>query len=267
MNKVVAAISERRSIRNYDESADITDKLKLIENKIIELSSKPGPFGNYVGINLVSDGGDSSQIKLGTYGMIRGAHNYLVVTIKPGTNYLLDLGYVFEQLVIYATSIGLGTVWMAGTFSRKHFKASVNIKNEIEMPIVAPIGIEGGKKSLLAKIGEKKPRARKPFGNLFFAEDGKTSLVYEQSNPLLEALEMIRLAPSSMNKQPWRVVQVGNRFHFYKSSKKEVYDIDMGIALSHLVMTLESYGISGEFISKPNSILNNYCMTWVQKEV
>ena len=56
---------------------------------------------------------------------------------------------------------------------------------------------------------------------------------------------MVRLAPSAVNKQPWRVVISDNAAHFYLNRSKgfghegklDMQMIDMGIALCHFVLT------------------------------
>ena len=68
-------------------------------------------------------------------------------------------------------------------------------------------------------------------------------------------LEMVRLAPSASNKQPWRIVKDNNLYHFYEQqlsgySKSFAYDIqriDMGIAACHFHLTAIEKGLKGEF--------------------
>ena len=63
-------------------------------------------------------------------------------------------------------------------------------------------------------------------------------------------LEAVRLAPSAVNKQPWRVVVCGDRAHFYEKRSKgyvsadgwDIQKIDMGIALSHFELAAKEKG-------------------------
>ena len=65
-----------------------------------------------------------------------------------------------------------------------------------------------------------------------------------------ELIEMVRWAPSAVNKQPWRVVIGDGCFHFYEKrdrgyegpSTGDLQKIDVGIALCHFVMGLEEMG-------------------------
>ena len=75
---------------------------------------------------------------------------------------------------------------------------------------------------------------------------------------MCEAFEMVRLAPSAVNKQPWRLVKSGNAVHFYEKRSKgfisadgsDMQKIDMGIALCHFKKGLEEKGIEAEFVIK-----------------
>ena len=63
-------------------------------------------------------------------------------------------------------------------------------------------------------------------------------------------LECARMAPSAVNRQPWRIIAEGGRFHFYEKPDKgyvreqtgDLQKIDLGIALCHFVTGLEEQG-------------------------
>ena len=93
---------------------------------------------------------------------------------------------------------------------------------------------------------------RKDSKELFFINDFATPLSYEEEERR-EALELVRLAPSATNSQPWRIVKKDNKYHFYlkhskgyDTEKGDIQKVDMGIALYHF-MALE----------KGNVILDN----------
>ena len=83
---------------------------------------------------------------------------------------------------------------------------------------------------------------RKGTEQLFFDGDFSTPLTTGDEK-LRDALEMVRLAPSATNSQPWRILRAGNAFHFYLAHTKGYTDkagwdmqkIDMGIALCHFM--------------------------------
>ena len=62
------------------------------------------------------------------------------------------VGYQFENLILYATDMGLGTVWLAATFSRKDFENIMKISNDDLFPCICPIGYPAEKRSFVEKI-------------------------------------------------------------------------------------------------------------------
>ena len=101
---------------------------------------------------------------------------------------------------------------------------------------------------------------RFPFEKLFFDNDFSKSLSKEKAGAFADALEMLRWAPSAVNKQPWRAVVSKDTVHFYeaKSMKDsplgDLQKIDMGIGLAHFDLTLKEEGLSGHFVEKDPGI-------------
>ena len=67
-------------------------------------------------------------------------------------------------------------------------------------------------------------------------------------------------APTAVNKQPWRVVREGSRFHFYEavslppSPPIDMQRIDLGIGICHFHLAALEAGINGHFSSMPPKI-------------
>jgi hypothetical protein len=81
-----------------------------------------GPFGSPVRFSLVAaKPGESETLKkLGTYGFIKGARAFIIGAIKHSEKNLEDYGYLMEQVILFATSLGLGTCWL-GAGSKMRF--------------------------------------------------------------------------------------------------------------------------------------------------
>ena len=68
-----------------------------------------------------------------------------------------------------------------------------------------------------------------------------------ENTPMKEALEMVRWAPSAVNKQPWRAVIDGRQAHFYEKKSKGYVDatgwdlqkVDIGIVLYHFAYAFD----------------------------
>lgn len=266
MNKSIKKIiQDRYSVRNYNGQPLSEEILEKIERYIAELSS---PFDKKVRIKLVKKHTDGESIKLGTYGVIKGAEYFLVSACEKDDMSLMELGYSLEKVILYCISLGLGTVWLGGTFKRSDFANAINLQSNEILPIVSPVGYEGGKKSLFAVIASKSRNNRKNFSQLFFNNDFKTPLTPNDAGEYYEPLEMLRLAPSAVNKQPWRVIREDDKVHFYVSSSNAFSNIDMGIAICHFHLTAIENNIKGDFTvidSKKEDKNFTYVISWIKK--
>ena len=127
---------------------------------------------------------------------------------------------------------------------RDKFEKAINLKEDEIMPCMSPIGYVAGKmgmKEVLMRKGVKAD-SRYDFSELFFANSFETPLTEAKADELgiKTALEAVRLAPSAVNKQPWRVVVTDNGVHFYEKKDKgydngtyDLQKVDLGIALYH----------------------------------
>jgi len=162
-------------------------------------------------------------------------------------------GYAFEKVVLFAESRGVGTTWIAGTMDRPAFEKAMELRDGEVMPCVSPLGYPAKKMSMRETVMRKgiKADARLPFETLFFSVGFDTPLAPEAAGPLFEALEAVRLAPSAVNKQPWRAVVCGDTVHFYEKHNRgygeggwDIQRIDLGIALAHFELVAREGGIS-----------------------
>ena len=250
---VKEVIKRRISNRTYEErSLTEEDKKKLLEFN----STLTNPFGVEVKVQYISKEKGADDVQLGTYGTIKGAKDFLAITVKDQPYAMEAIGYQFENLVLYATDIGIGTVWLAGTFKRKDFINAIEIGEDDLFPCICPLGYPAQKQSFLEKItkaslGSKK---RKDWDKLFFLEDFTKALTKADAGIYEDALEMLRLAPSSTNAQPWIAVKEGDTIHFFCNYKNSISDdmkkikhLDLGIGLAHFHQTAMSEGLDGKF--------------------
>lgn len=247
-------IKERRSIRTYTKQT-ISPELKDKINAFITTLSNP--FSVAVHFTLLESNNEANTEKLGTYGVIKGATNYIGATVDNSEFAMEALGYEFEALILYLTSLGLGTCWLGGTFNRSSFSNALAIKENELFPAISPFGYHADKKrfadSMVRMIA--KSDKREPWSKLFFKNDFSSPLTEPDAGPYASALEMIRLAPSASNKQPWRIVFDGTSYHFFEAqapaySSHFAYDIqkvDIGIAACHFHLTAIEKKLNGEF--------------------
>lgn len=258
-------IKLRHSVRNYSNTPLSDDLIEQLENYIHTVEN---PFDQKIRIKLIKKDSYSNELKLGTYGVIKGAQYFLAAACENNDLALMALGYTLEKVILYCTSLGLGTVWLGGTFNKGEFAKAINLEQNEILPIVSPVGYEGGKKSLLASLVGDNSNKRKPYSKLFFNNDFHTALAPHTSDEYLEPLEMLRLAPSAVNKQPWRALKEDRHIHFYLAHTKHLGRIDIGIALCHFHLTTIENQVKGKFTIldevKTNTDKNfTYVISWI----
>src|SRR5665647_1641727 len=86
-------IKMRTSVRTYSDKA-IPEDVKLSINDYIGKLSNP--FNSKVSFKILQSDEANNSAKLGTYGFIKGAKNYIGSTVVEGSFDLEGLGYEFE---------------------------------------------------------------------------------------------------------------------------------------------------------------------------
>jgi nitroreductase len=283
--KIEDIIKERYSCRSYrDMPLSDSDRLNLAEF----ISQKiTGPFGTSAGFKLfAADPDDSTALKgLGTYGFIKNPAAFIAGVINATEMNYEDFGYVMERIILQATGMGLGSCWLGGSFKRSSFADKAGIGDDEIIPAVAAVGYAADKKTFTDSIirsvaGSGKRKAK---DELFF-NSGLDRLNINFDMGYGRVLEMVRLAPSASNKQPWRVVKEEGRnvFHFFLERTasytrqiklfgySDLQRIDMGIAMCHFECSAIEAELKGLWKHEhPSGIKHpegwEYCITWQWK--
>ena len=247
--KIMEAIRNRRSVRTFDG-------IKLREEDaraIIEFAEKvENPYDVPITWKLLDAGkyGLSSPV-------IVGADTFITGKMRRVPHAEEAFGYSFEKIVLFAETIGAGTTWIAGTMNRDAFERAVSLESNEVMPCVSPGGYPAKKMTFSETMMRKGVNADSRYGfeELFFDGGFDTPLTKEKAGACKDALEAVRLAPSAVNKQPWRVVLCGDKAHFYEKRSKgyvsgdgwDIQKIDMGIALCHFELAAKESGLDVTF--------------------
>ena len=261
---IIEAMKERRSVRTFDGNGITTEQKATLEKVIQESTS---PFGGNVSIRLRSFNLEKDY-KPSTYGMIKGAVDFFLLGIGSDEDSALSAGFRFEQVVLHAWELGLGTCWIAATFKGSDFDKNETWPQGEELKVICPVG-KSQKPSIKEKLARFSlgSRKRKPFDELFFFNNFTTSVPTD--NPFYEALEMLRIAPSSTNSQPWRTLVTENEVHFYYKPKSAASILDSGIGICHFSETEKFHGHEGTFskIAEPPVAPDNwkYLVTYTRE--
>ncbi len=280
---IVEIIRQRFSCRTYLERPIERDLQSRVSDYAAGLS--PGPFGGKARFQLLAAAeDDSKQLRqLGTYGFIKGATGFLVGATLDGEQKLEDFGWLMEKLVLCAVDLGLGTCWLGGTFSKSSFAQKTHLQPGELIPAVVSVGYCAAAPRTVDRLIRRGANGdrRRPHDQLFFAERFGVHLSRSAAREYALPLEMVRLAPSASNKQPWRLLRQGDRWHFYLQrtpgyresllnrifTQADMQRLDMGIAMCHFELTARELGLMGEWekvdpgIALPDH-LTSYTATW-----
>jgi len=261
VNSVKELIKERHSVRAYTNKKIEPTKKESLLNLMEKLKTKHYRF------ELIDYTFDEN-VKIGTYGMISGAHSFIVGILNKNMrnekNIVLDFGESFEKLVLKATELELATCWMVSTFNSDTIETLIDLNSGEDIVMVSPVGY-GNEKSIKHRFTRFMIKAdkRKPWQELFYKNDFKQPLSKTADAQTNDILEAVRQAPSAANKQPWRIVKTDMTFDFYiepkasmseKNQKINVSYNDMGIARCHFKLMADYYDYTTKWFKKENTL-------------
>jgi nitroreductase len=224
--------------------------------------------------------------QLGTYGFIKGATGYLVGATRDGEEKLEDFGFLMEKLVLFATDLDLGTCWLGGTYTKSSFADRINAQADELIPAVTPVGYCAPTRRPVDRLIRNRAGSdrRLPVDRLFFDQQWSTPLPLTGAGEWATPLEMVRLAPSASNRQPWRIVRGEAGWHFYLRrtpgyrdsmlnrifTQSDLQRVDIGIAMCHFELSARELGLAGEWLQADPGInlpdeLTSYIATWQTK--
>ncbi|PKK93417.1 MAG: hypothetical protein CVV61_04745 [Tenericutes bacterium HGW-Tenericutes-6] len=240
------AIMKRKSVRTYEKRKLSEPDLECVKKILEKTNTMKGPFANQMTFFYYDPNGDFDDEgkMIGTYGFVKNPPAFFGAATKNDMHHLIDFGYLFERIVLKLTKIGLGTVWLGGTFHRQALKHLLHGMDII--PAISPVGYPEDKTTFRDKAIRFSIKAdrRKDFSEMYYLEDFKQPLIetYEEKIPYLSSLIFLQKAPSASNKQPWRVLIQKNVIHLYLEKTPNyatslpfpIQYLDMGIALFHI---------------------------------
>ena len=204
-------IYKRRSVRKYKKEGLSAERAALIERAIAELR----PLYPEIDCELKLVSRDDVRTMMPWF-----PRQAVAVYSDTAEGYLENAGFILEQLDLYIQSIGLGSCWVG----------LGRVKNKDLIP-------EGKECVMLLAIGETEQPERSG------AADFKRRDISEITDTPSDRLEPVRLAPSSVNSQPWYFVSAAAGYDVYRrklvrtSGLARMTVIDVGIALAHLYVS------------------------------
>jgi hypothetical protein len=241
-----SAIFFRHSQRKY--SGEIPEKNKA--DRLETVCNNFQPFSGARAVLVRDPSDDVFRGVIGSYLKVTGAPYYVafIGSMKERTVQEVT-GYLGEGIILEATALGFNTCWVGGFFRRDAVARQTNLQENERVLAISPIGYSRDKTDRV-RVSAKKHQ-RKDLTRLV-----KSSYV-EKNTWSKAAVEAARLAPSAVNRQPWRFEIEENAITIKTDSAKLEFGVsrrlDCGIAMIHIELGARSCGVGGkwEFLEQP----------------
>ena len=233
------AIYKRKSIRKYQEQKLKSEQLQEIKD-FLKKTKVLDPE-----IKFESKIVNSEAVK--SLLPIKSPH-YLQFFSEEKGDYLLNAGFILQQLDLYFSTNSLGSCWFGLAKPKKEIIAESDLEYIITLVFGKPA--ENNHRDSIEDF------------------DRKTLAEIKEGEKHYDLLEAAKLAPSATNGQPWYFISKENKIHLYQLEpnfiKKFFYQkmnrIDMGIALTHLWLAAEQHNKNFKFerLAESPAAVENY---------
>ncbi len=193
---------------------------------------------------------------IGSYGKIKGAPAYAAfIGNLEDANMQEKVGYIGECLILEAASMGLATCWVGGFFRPDIVKQQIAVAADEKVLAVTPLGYASKQYGLKEKLMSGFVSSHKRKDLDFLCVGGFRA---DWPDWVKSALELARLAPSAVNRQPWRFSVEPNAIKISVDNVKDTYNIskrlDCGIAMVHIEVGAKHKGVNGKwnFLNQPD---------------
>lgn len=251
---VYEAIFVRKSVRNYVNEAL---NPQLLQEILVQFNETRGLFGGIETEAAIFDNCNNEFKLMGLVGV--RAPYYLVLYSECKDRALMNAGYIMEQMSLYLCTRGIGSCFVGRPVLKKKYQYK---NNKQAMAVLAFGKAKGG-------CTRKNADAKRLSLN---------ELCVFKETPrqwMKQLLDGARMAPSSMNSQPWRFVVFDSRIHIF--SKKQSSDrlgrwneMNFGILFSHMMVVAEELWLDVDLIrldeiSQKNFPNNQYVLSAIMR--
>ena len=229
------AIEKRVSCRAYRDESLPGEMIRQLEEKAAELNAASG-----LRISICADS-EKPVVKLA--GAMFSGKVFCCAALIGGGNPLSaeKIGYFGQALVLYATTLGLGTCWVAGTFDRKSVAVSLAPDEKLwgVIPIGWPVEKTPKKQALIRAAIRRKSRKLEDFV--------ESELPYVALPAWVQkGVEAVSLGPSAVNQQPVNILWYNGSAEakLWKHGHGLEYN-DLGIAKMQFEVGAAACGVNG----------------------
>lgn len=237
-NELFEAIFHRKSIRKYD----MTPLSITVLEEVRKYASNLKPLDETIKYEFAYLSTNDVKNLL----PIKAPHYICLYSEKKG-NYLMNAGFLLQQMDLYLSANKLGSCWLG---MAKPSKQVAESKNNLEFVIMLAYG----------NSTERLHRAD--------SSEFNRKLISNISEITVEnvLIEPVRLAPSASNSQPWyfsgdsdEIVVSREKLNLIRAPLYgKMNQVDIGIALFHLLLSLDNRGKNATFDFEKSSVPKGY---------
>lgn len=202
----------------------------------------------------VIDRGHLIHFLMGKECTVRAPH-YIVLTSDRGEDYLENIGYAAENVVLNLTSLGIATCYMGSTLSEQDIDdilkdGESDDENDGDIDFFENIEKIEQLPYIIIAFGYPEPGEelfRSKSANIHRKDLKDMTKGFKGTDEWDEILSMVRRSPSVSNSQPWFFYREGEVLHLYEKIHKKypigLTKISVGIALKHFDISCKHFGV------------------------
>ena len=216
------AILVRISNRDYLDQPLSSKEVLLLDKVITRLNTESG-----LHMQLICEDPQVFGSLRKSYGMFSGVRNYVaMVGSRKDPDLMEKCGYYGQQLVLHATTMGLGTCWVGGTYDRQ--KCSCAVAPDEALCCVIAIGPVANQRRTKEKVIRSAIHRKSKTPSQLARGMG------DAPDWFMAGIAAVQRAPSAMNRQPILFRYTTDGTVTAEIAEESAYsEIDLGIAKYH----------------------------------
>lgn len=224
-----------KSVREYKKESVDSQKLKMIKDFSQHCSKIDDSIAFEVRIFSYEDAYIALDGIAGYKGNMIDAPHYIIILSEKKEYYIENAAYIGENMILKACEIGVASCWI--TFSDSQaIKEHLNILSDKEVVALIALGYDANapKKGNAVSLSDRYKIGLDEIVYIDKWGNGADASILEERG-LLEAFAFSKLAPSTLNRQPWRFLLTGGKviLAIKKDKNTNTYEqkIDIGIIM------------------------------------
>ncbi|MCQ2509571.1 MAG: nitroreductase family protein [Lachnospiraceae bacterium] len=236
------AIHVRKTVRKYAMTELPGKELDRIRRHFSDVTNL---FGNIDTDMVIFDNRKGNNRVSGLLGL--KAPYYLVFYSEEKPKYMMNLGYLMQQMALYLCTRGLGAC----------FVRNIHLKKE-------QMTLDGKKAVCALAFGKSKEAYIRKASEAYRMPLEKICTFREQPRQWVrQMVEAARMAPSRKNRQPWRFVVFDNCIHIYTTGVSSdqlnmAEELSFGALFANLLVAGEELWLELDLIRLDSIAQNQY---------